>query len=174
MHVSESVEILSNQIHSRFSLSPLQALYHRSQPSGLAHCHDQRSGARHLPRTPGLRRSPSGLVPGARLWGAVARPCVELLCPTYLPVPEPEGHVAGGGTSAVRSNVSAPVPGAQSHSPAQQGSPQRLLQEHRLSQQHQLHLPLCTQGAHEQVPGPHPPGLHHVLLALCRLDAKAV
>lgn len=78
------------------------------------------------------------------------------------------------GAAAVGPYVPEALSGAQGRPLAQQGSPQRFLQEHRLAQQHQLHLPLCAQAVNEPVSCAHAAGLHHVLLALCILDAATV
>lgn len=159
---------------SVFTVLHVLAIHHWPQPGGLAYSHDQAQGSCDHPGVVSLChpscRHILGGGPPCQLLSLHANFLSAALC--FLP---PRRGPDGGHRAAV---IDADVPplvlGAQNHPAAQQSAAECLLQEHRLAQQHQLHLPLCSQGTDEQIPGAHAAGLHPLLLAHSVLDAYSV
>lgn len=138
------------------------------QPGGLANRHDQPQGYCDHSGAAGLWH------PSSRILLGGGPPCQLLLCRSILHFQPPQQGPAGHGAAIINADVSSPVLGAQSHTAAQQGAAERLLQEHRLAQQYQLHISLRSQGADEQTSHTNAASLHPPLLAHCVLDAYSV
>lgn len=153
---------------------PSAAIYDWPQPGGLANRHDDSASAGHLLGVGGM------CYPPCRHLLAVQRGCLheshrwewrkssgdkqQLLLSSLLFSTAQRSSLGLRG-AAVIPDVPTAVPGAQGHPAAQQGALECLLQEHRLAEQHQLHLPLCTQGAHEQISRENAALFHPVFLA---------
>lgn len=152
-------------IYFLFFFFSSQALHHRPQPGGLAHCHDHQPCALYLTGVIGLCHPPSGHLLGPLDFSNKLILVLHSLCyNTPVSLQQSNGGMAGVGAAAISTDVLASVPGTPGHSAAQQSAAECLLQEHRLTQQHQFHFPLRSQSTHEQVPGTHTPGFYHALL----------
>lgn len=107
-----------------------QALHHRPQPGGLAHCHDHQPCSLHFSGVIGLFPPPSGHL--LRPLDCSDKLFLLLLHSPYsfdaaVPLQQSHGVMAGVGATAISTDVLAPVPGAPGHSASQQGAAECLL-----------------------------------------------